>query len=137
MARIEYASRANAEPAVREVMDELEAGGWPLLNVFRAVLRSPAIGPAFLRMGSAILNYTGLSPRLRELAIVRVAHLTRSNYEWVQHVRLGLRRGLTQGQVDAIAADRIEDAVFDDIDRAVLRYADEVTLRVKASAAAF
>jgi AhpD family alkylhydroperoxidase len=137
MARIEYVTQETAAPQVAAILERMEADGWPPLNIFRAVLRSPTIGPAFLGMGDAILRKSELSPRLRELAILRVARLTRSNYEWVQHARLALRCGITQAQIDAIEAERIGSEGFDDSERAVLRYAAEVTQQVKASAAAF
>jgi 4-carboxymuconolactone decarboxylase len=137
MARIDYVTRETAPAKVAEVLDRLEAGGWPALNIFRAVLRSPTIGPEFLRMGQAILADSELPASLRELAILGVARSTGSNYEWVQHARLALRCGITREQVDAIAADRIVPELFDATARAVLRYTAEVTREVKASQAAF
>jgi 4-carboxymuconolactone decarboxylase len=44
-----------------------------------------------------------LEPRWRELMVLRVAWRTRSNYEWVQHVRLAPRYAITPAEIDAIA----------------------------------
>jgi 4-carboxymuconolactone decarboxylase len=62
-----------------------------------------------VRLGGAWLGYNGvlvqdaaLDPRLRELLILRVAWQTRSQYEWVQHARLGQQAGVTAAEVEAV-----------------------------------
>ncbi|MBI3993419.1 MAG: carboxymuconolactone decarboxylase family protein [Candidatus Lambdaproteobacteria bacterium] len=136
MARVEFMTKERADPKVREIMEKMESNGWPVLNIFKTVLVSPRIGPAFLRFGNAILEKAHLSPYLRELAILRVGYLTQANYEWTQHVPIGLRCGVSQGQIDAISgwsASRL----FGEEDRAVLQYTDEVTRNVRVSDATF
>ena len=136
MARVEFMTKERADPKVREIMEKMESNGWPVLNIFKTVLVSPRIGPAFLRFGNAILEKAQLSTYLRELAILRVGYLTQANYEWTQHVPIGLQCGVSQEQIDAIP-DWPASKLFSAEDRAVLQYTDEVTRNVRVSDATF
>jgi len=79
----------------------------------------------WLRLGNSLLTKTELSPKLRELAILRIAKLTGNEYEWVQHYPVALEVGISPEQTEAISYwDRSQN--FSDIERAVLRYTDEV-----------
>jgi alkylhydroperoxidase family enzyme len=66
-----------------------------------------------------------LEPRIRELAILRVAWRTKSGYEWTQHHRLGRDEGLTDAQLDAVQ-DGPTSAVWNAPERAVVAAADEM-----------
>jgi alkylhydroperoxidase family enzyme len=66
-----------------------------------------------------------LEPKLRELAILRVAWRTRSGYEWDQHRRMGGDEGLTQAQLDALA-EGPSSTVWTPTERAVLTASDEM-----------
>ena len=50
-----------------------------------------------------LLQTPTLEPRDRELMVLRVAWRTRSRYEWVQHVRLAPRVGITPEEIAAVA----------------------------------
>jgi 4-carboxymuconolactone decarboxylase len=50
-----------------------------------------------------LLQRPALSPRQRELMVLRVAWRTRSRYEWVQHLRLAPRVAITPDEIAAIA----------------------------------
>jgi len=66
-----------------------------------------------------------LEPRVRELAILRVAWRTGSGYEWNQHHRMGGDEGLTDLQLAAVP-DGPTSAVWTPMERAVLTAADEM-----------
>jgi len=68
---------------------------------------------AWLQYGGTLLTRLELDPLLRELAILQVAHLVGSEYEWVQHDVIGRTLGATGEQIDAIKADRDDDPAFD------------------------
>ena len=40
-----------------------------------------------------------------EIAVLRVAHVTKANYEWVQHVAVAKGVGITQEEIDLIGVD--------------------------------
>ncbi len=91
-------------------------------NILSTFVRHPALTKEFLKFNVHLLFRSTLPPRLRELAILRVAHRTGSEYEWGQHVRMGRNEGLTD---DDIAAVQRGEAA-DDFDRAVVAGVDEL-----------
>jgi len=91
-------------------------------NILSTFVRHPALTKEFLKFNVHLLFRSTLPPRLRELAILRVAHRTDSEYEWFQHVKMGLREGLTE---DEIAGVQRGDAA-NEFDRTVLTGVDEL-----------
>lgn len=72
-------------------------------NVLAVMMHHPQLAGPWLTYNGVLLNQPTLDARLRELMILRVAWRTRSEYEWVQHVRLGRGLGITDHEIDAIA----------------------------------
>jgi 4-carboxymuconolactone decarboxylase len=66
-----------------------------------------------------------LDPRYRELAILRVAWRTGSEYEWKQHVRIGLGAGLATEYLYAVA-DGPQAELWTPLERAVIRAVDQI-----------
>lgn len=84
--------------------------------------RHPKLTRAFLRFNGYLLYGSTLPPRLRELAILRVAHRRNCDYEWVHHVVMGTEVGLS---ADVIEAVKRGEAV-DEFDQAILTAVDEL-----------
>ncbi len=86
---------------------------------FNAMLLSPGIGTAVQELGAALRYRGGLGDRAREVAILELATLRRSEFEWYAHERLARRSGLDAQEIEAIrtngAASRLSD------DEAVVR----------------
>ncbi|HME49892.1 carboxymuconolactone decarboxylase family protein [Mycobacterium sp.] len=91
-------------------------------NALATLVRHPKLTRAFLRFNSHLLYGSTLPPRLRELAILRMAHRRGCRYEWVHHVELAKRAGVTDDEIAAVR--RGEGA--DEFDRAVLSAVDEL-----------
>jgi 4-carboxymuconolactone decarboxylase len=91
-------------------------------NVLSTLVRHPDLTKAFLRFNVHLLMRSTLPARIRELAILRVAHRTSCVYEWVHHVDLGIRAGLTEDEIDAIRRGQAAD----EFDRTVLAGVDEL-----------
>lgn len=72
-------------------------------NALTTMMRHPTLAGPFLTYNTVLLRASALEPRWRELMVLRVAWRTRSNYEWVQHVRLAPRYAITPAEIDAIA----------------------------------
>ena len=130
MARVGLVDKAQADPTMKEVYQRLEDQNLPILNLFKVLAHCPRIGRNWVRLGNAILRREDLSPKLRQLAILRVGHLAQSEYEFTKHVPVGLREGVTRQQVEAIS-DWAASTEFNDEERAVLGYTDEVAQNVK------
>jgi 4-carboxymuconolactone decarboxylase len=91
-------------------------------NLVATLVRHPKLTRAFLRFNFHLLYGSTLPARLRELAVLRVAHLTKCEYEWLHHVNMGRDAGLT----DDVIAGIERGEVSDDLDRAVLEAVDEL-----------
>jgi alkylhydroperoxidase family enzyme len=91
-------------------------------NLLATLVRHPKLTRAFLRFNSHLLYSSTLSARLRELAVLRVAHVHGSEYEWNHHVRMGKEAGLTDEVIDGIQRGEASDG----LDQAVLRAVDEL-----------
>ena len=66
-----------------------------------------------------------LDPRLRELAILRVAWRTGSGYEWGQHSRMAQEAGVTEAQFAAVTEDPAAGASTK-LEQALLTAVDEM-----------
>ncbi len=120
----------NPEDLPAEVRERLSA--LPPLNVFRMAANAPANFLPFLEFASSILFATGLDPREREIAILRVAHSTGSVYEWTQHRILAKNEGLSDAEIEIIDGDG-EVSGLDDTGNLLCRVADEISRDVKLS----
>jgi len=106
-----------------------ERGG-RLLHLYRALLNSPPVAEGWLKLFTAIRQKAKLGGRYRELAILRVALLNDAEYEYRAHVPFALKDGMSQEQIDALAAWQVSKG-FDDRERAVLAYTDCMTRGVR------
>jgi len=136
MARVKLVEKEQADPRIKEMFQKLEDQDVPVLNLFKAVGNCPRIGRNFVRLGNSILRPDFIDPKLRELAILRVGNLLRSEYEFTKHVTIGREVGVTDDQIDELSS-WASSKKFTDIEKAVLQYTDEVTLNVKVSDSMF
>ncbi len=90
------------------------------------LLHSPPVARGWLNFLTAIRQQCLLDAATRELAILRIAVINKADYEFISHVPFALKAGLTQQQVDAIAAWPAS-TLFDPRQRAVLAYTDSMT----------
>jgi 4-carboxymuconolactone decarboxylase len=91
-------------------------------NILGTFVRHPGLTKEFLKFNVHLLFRSTLPPRERELAILRVAHRTDSEYEWVQHVRMGKNEGLTEQDIVALQRGDADDP----FDRTILAGVDEL-----------
>lgn len=73
-----------------------------LLGPFGPMTIAPAVGEAVQSVGAALRYRTGLSPLVREAAILLVAVARDSAFEWLAHERLAAEAGVTPEQIAAI-----------------------------------
>ena len=89
------------------------------------VLRHPALARAFLTFNNHVAVASSLSKRVRELLILRISWLRRSEYEFVQHVVLARNAGVSEAEIERIQLG--PDAPgWDPTDADVVRAADEL-----------
>jgi alkylhydroperoxidase family enzyme len=73
-----------------------------LPEAFGTMLKHPGLYRCQMEMGIQLLGKGVLSPRERELAIMRVGWLCRAPYEWTQHVDIAKRYGVTTEEVERV-----------------------------------
>ena len=95
------------------------------LNVLGLLARHPALTHAYHVFNGHVQFATTLSPRERELLVLRVAAVRGCNYEWAQHVVQGGDAGLTSDEIDRIQEGPGAEA-WSPLDRALLRSVDEL-----------
>jgi alkylhydroperoxidase family enzyme len=94
-------------------------------ELYRTMFRHPGLYRAQNQLGAELNAHGSLSPRERELAILRVAWLVRSPFEWGQHVQYGKRCGLTTEEIEQITVGSAAPS-WNDHDRAILRAIEEL-----------
>jgi len=132
MARVRLIDKEQASPEVREIFQKIEDNGARILNLYKVLAHNPKVLLNWLRLGNSVIGRMELPPKLREIATLRVARLTGSEYEWAQHTQVALEVGVSQKQLDAIS-DWKSSSEFNNEERAVLQYTDEVTQKVKVT----
>ncbi|MBM3388891.1 MAG: carboxymuconolactone decarboxylase family protein [Betaproteobacteria bacterium] len=98
MARLTYARLDNPEltPLVQRIT--AERGG--VLHLYQMLLHSPPLAEGWLGFFTAVRQRLDLPGDLRELVIMRVAHLNGAPYEAAQHVPYALKEGVSPAQLD-------------------------------------
>lgn len=117
---------------LRLMYERMSASAGPVtgvLNVFKTVAHNPRLLRAWMRMGTVLLAPGGitLSPRLREIAILRIAQQCGSEYEFAHHIPIAETVGLTQDEISSLQ-DFDESPLFSEMERAVIRYTDALAL---------
>lgn len=99
-------------------------GGRVTANVFGTFNHNPPGDSVRGQINMLVNNRLSLEPPHRELLLVRIGILTRSEYEYAAHMRQGLRVGLTPDDIEDILAG--PDAPADPVKAALVRAADEL-----------
>jgi len=95
------------------------------MNALGTMLRHPALAKGFLAFNNHISATSTLSKRIRELLILRIGWLRRSEYEFIQHLVLGARAGLSEAELERIQFG--PDAPgWDPLDADLVRAVDEL-----------
>lgn len=119
MTRIPYPDESEIDEEAQAVLTKL-----PPLNVTRMFAGAPASLRPLVDLGRSILLESELDPRLRELAILAVAHATGSNYERVQHEHISRALEIPERELEAIAIGHYDE--LDPEARLITTFADEV-----------
>lgn len=134
MARLSYADLGN--PEASPLVEQIIAERGSVLHLYQMLLQSPPIARGWLTHLTGIRQQSTLPGDIREMVIMRVAHLNRAPYEADQHAPIALKEGLSQAQLDALE-DWEGTTLFSDVERAVLAYTDAMTLRVQVEDTVF
>lgn len=106
-------------PRGRSAAFDLAHEDGSLVGPFGLMLHVPHLGGPLQELGAAIRFRTSLSDRQREIAVLVVAAEAGSDFEWYAHTRLARAVGLTEDEIDAIAAGQEDRRLTDEGERIV------------------
>jgi alkylhydroperoxidase family enzyme len=123
--RIQPVTDPSAE--VRELYDKggLTAPDGSTLNIFATLAHHPRLLKRWLVFAGHVLAKSTLSPRDRELAILRVGVRCHSRYEFGQHVVIARRSDISDEEIERVKAGP-DHPQWSRFDAALLRAVDEL-----------
>jgi uncharacterized peroxidase-related enzyme len=131
MAVVSYLTNDQAAEKIRPIFEGIERKGNAVPNVLRVLAHSPELFEGFLGLNAA-LPRTKLDGKLRELAYMKTSELNGCGYCLHHHRTTGKKVGLTERQIAETARSESSDA-YDELQRDVMRYAEEVTRHINVS----
>lgn len=124
--RIPYPEMKSLSPEVRTLVESFP------MNVARMMANAPASVKGFLELAQSILFFSEFDPRKREIAVLRVAHVTKSIYEWTHHVTLAKNYKVTDKEIEIICTEEPVKSL-DEESNLLCRVADETSRNVRLS----
>jgi alkylhydroperoxidase family enzyme len=94
------------------------------LNVLGTLARHPDLARAFHTFNGHVLFATTLTPRQRELLVLRVAAVREAEYEWAQHAVLAGDAGISDDEVARVRSRDVDG--WPPLEGALLRAVDEL-----------
>jgi 4-carboxymuconolactone decarboxylase len=130
--RIAPVTPEECDEKTTEMLDGLKAGMPIALNIFTTLAHHPRLMSKWSDFGGWLLYRGDLSPREREILILRTGWNCQSEYEFGQHRIIGLASGLTEKEIDATTLDP-SAAGWSDEDALLITAADELHVDSKIS----
>jgi alkylhydroperoxidase family enzyme len=131
MARLPYLEVAQVAPEYRDMLRRNT-------NLHKLLVNSPDMARAFNGVGGYIRFKSKLDPRLRELAILQVGWLEKSEYEFTHHVKIGREFGVTDEDISGLIAETDgKPSTLEPLAKAILKGAREMARYLAMSEATF
>ena len=131
MARLPYLEADQVAPEYRDMLKRNT-------NLHKLLVNSPDMARAFNGVGNFIRFKSKLDPRLRELAILQVGWIERSEYEFTHHVRIGREFGVTDDDIEGLIAETEgKPSKLEPLAKAILRGAREMVRNLAMSDTTF
>jgi alkylhydroperoxidase family enzyme len=132
MPRIPYVEREAVTGEMKKLYDSFEdqfkTRGIP--NVVKTLANSPDLATRVFPLASYFMTKSALDKRQRELAVLILMKRLDCEYGFVRHIEIAEQCGLSRQQIDTIG-DYQDSQLFNDDDKLILRYADELTMQAK------
>jgi 4-carboxymuconolactone decarboxylase len=117
----EWGTRARAALASLVPPDRANSSGAG--NVLATLVRHPDLTGAYLPFNAYLLRNSTLSPRIREVALLRVVYRRNCEYLWSHHVPIAVQAGLSPQDMSGIRSGHCPDRH----DQLVIRAVDDLT----------
>jgi len=131
MARLRYLEKETASAEQEKILTQLTQKSGKVANMWKIFGHSPHTLEAYMGFSKSLVKGT-LDPKLRELAYLKTSTINGCAYCAEGHKGPARRVGVTEQQIQEIA-NSSESAAFSDLEKLVLRYADELTRTVRTS----
>jgi 4-carboxymuconolactone decarboxylase len=125
MPRLAELSDCEVADSVAQLFGEIERSGGNVPPIYRVLAHSPRMVATWHKFSAPLRGPGDLTPGLRELAVLRVSHVTGSGRQWSHHSQLASAAGIADDKIEAVRADASFRS-FSEVERRVLRLADRV-----------
>lgn len=120
-------------PKIEDLPEEIrERVSSSPLNVVKMMANAPASFLGFQKFAEGVLFKNQFDPRKREIAVCRIGHVTKADYEWTHHVRVAKGLGVTDEEIMIIGSENPVTSL-DEEGNLLCRVADEISLNVRLS----
>ena len=120
-------------PKIEDLPEEIrEMVSSSPLNVVKMMANAPASFLGFQKFAGGVLFKNQFDPRKREIAVCRIGHVTKADYEWTHHVRVAKGLGVTDEEIMIIGSENPVTSL-DEEGNLLCRVADEISLNVRLS----
>jgi 4-carboxymuconolactone decarboxylase len=126
MTGIELIGDDCGDPRVERSFARAMAMQGKVINLYRVLANAPQMLEAWQDFAWKLREVPGVSRKLRELSIMRIAQLTAADYEWQAHYPMAVAAGASAAQLDALEGWQTA-AVFDTEERLVRQLTEELT----------
>jgi len=111
---------------VRSVFDRIRDRGDQPSPLYRTLAHAPRMLEAWANLAWPLRSQASVGRDLRELMIMRLAQINQAAYQWAYHWQPAVASGLTEDKFRALS-DWRNESVFDERERAVLTYAEQIS----------
>src|ERR1700726_1531374 len=131
MARLPYLEADQVAPEYRDMLKRNT-------NLHKLFVKPPDMARAFNGIGGYIRSKSKLDPRLRELAILQVGWLEKSEYDFTHHVKIGKEFGVTDEDIAGMMAETEgKPSALEPLATEILKGARQVVRELAMSEATF
>ncbi|NVN00181.1 carboxymuconolactone decarboxylase family protein [Arthrobacter sp. SDTb3-6] len=129
MARIPYLDEQTASNRTLSAL-----AGKRKINIFRLIAQSENAAPEVLALGQVLSRGSSLPPVDREVVILRVAELSKAQYQAHEHHAVALRHGFSEDKIRAVAEYPAMDSHehLTDFERSLIDFTDAVVRETSA-----
>jgi uncharacterized peroxidase-related enzyme len=132
MARIPYVEKDGAGAEQEKILAQVTQKSGKIASIWKLWAHSPMTLETFMPFYKTLMMKGSLDGRLRELAYVKTSNLNGCAYCAGSHRAAGLKQGITEQQLSEL--DTYETSnLFSNLEKTVLRYAEELTRSVQTS----
>jgi 4-carboxymuconolactone decarboxylase len=124
--RIPLPEMDSLAPEVRAIVEAFP------MNVTRMAANAPASVKGFMELAQSVLFKSAFDPRKREIAVLRVAHVTHAEYEWTHHVDVARYFKISDDEIKVIQSEEPVTSL-DEEGNLLCRVADEISRNVRLS----